>query len=129
MTPEERRAIEWECARLIAHYANLNDAGRWEDVAALFAEDGVMTRPSAPDSPIRGRQTILDALRARPPRVTRHFCSNIVIHVDAADEARGESAMLLFTEGTSPLVGSFDDQFVLTDQGWRFAARHGRLSW
>lgn len=129
MTPDERRAIEWECARLIAHYANLNDAGRWEDLATLFTEDGVMVRPSAPDSPINGRQAILDALRARPPRVTRHFCSNIVIDVTTADLARGESAMLLFTEQGPPLVGSFHDRFVRTDQGWRFAERTGRLSW
>lgn len=129
MTAEERRAIEWECSRLVAHYANLNDAGRWEDLAALFSEDGLMTRPSAPDCPIRGRQAILDAFRARPPRVTRHFCSNVVIDVKSRNEAVGESAMLLFTEPAPPLVGSFEDRFVLTPQGWRFAERHGRLSW
>jgi len=29
MTPEDRRAIEWECARLIQHYANLTNAHGW----------------------------------------------------------------------------------------------------
>ena len=47
-----RRAIEWDCARLVSLYANLNDAADWAGVAALYAEDGVMTRPTAPDAPI-----------------------------------------------------------------------------
>ena len=36
---------------LIALYANLNDAARWDEVAALYTEDGSMTRPTAPDAP------------------------------------------------------------------------------
>ena len=127
MTDDERRAIETDCARLIALYANLNDAARWDEVAALYAEQGVMTRPTAPDAPIVGRAAILAAFRSRPPRTTRHVCSNVVIDVDSADEARGTSAMLLFTGAPAPLVGSFHDRFVRTAEGWRFAARHGTL--
>jgi hypothetical protein len=127
VTDDERRAIEADCARLIALYANLNDAARWEEVAALYAEQGVMTRPTAPDAPIVGRDAILAAFRSRPPRTTRHVCSNVVIEVDSADEARGTSAMLLFTGAPAPLVGSFHDRFVRTPEGWRFAARHGTL--
>lgn len=124
---DERRAIEADCARLVALYANLNDAARWDEVAALYAEDGVMVRPTAPDAPVSGRAAILAAFRARPPRVTRHVCSNVVIDVDSVDSARGESAMLLFTGGPAPLVGSFHDRFVRTAQGWRFAERRGSL--
>jgi hypothetical protein len=54
-------------------------------------------------------------------------CSNVVIDVDSADEARGTSAMLLFTGAPAPLVGSFHDRIVRTPEGWRFAARHGTL--
>ena len=127
MTDDERRAIETDCARLIALYANLNDAARWDEVAALYAEQGVMTRPTAPDAPIVGRAAILAAFRSRPPRTTRHVCSNVVIDVDSADEARGTSAMLLFTGAPAPLVGSFHDRFVRTPEGWRFAERRGTL--
>lgn len=127
LAADERRAIEADCARLVALYANLNDAARWDEVAALYAEDGVMVRPTAPDAPVAGRAAILAAFRARPPRVTRHVCSNVVIDVDSADSARGESAMLLFTGGPAPLVGSFHDRFVRTAQGWRFAERRGSL--
>jgi len=127
VTDDERRAIEADCARLIALYANLNDSARWDEVAALYAEQGVMTRPTAPDAPIVGRDAILAAFRSRPPRTTRHVCSNVVIDVDSADEARGTSAMLLFTGAPAPLVGSFHDRFVRTPEGWRFAERRGTL--
>jgi len=82
LNPDEQLRLEWRCARLIALYANLNDEARWEEVAALFAQDGVLLRPTAPDVPIAGREAILAAFRA----------------------------------------------FVLTPDGWRFAERHGSLS-
>jgi hypothetical protein len=124
----ERRAIEHECARLVALYANLNDEARWDEVAALYAEDGVMYRPTAPDQGVVGREAILAAFKARPPRTTRHVCSNVVIDVDGPATARGTSAMLLFTAADAPpLVGSFHDRFCLTAEGWRFAERRGSL--
>lgn len=121
------RAIEADCARLVNLYANLNDAARWPEVADLYAKDGLMTRPTAPDAPVVGRAAILAAFTARPPRTTRHICANIVIDVESATSARGSSAMLLFTGGPAPLVGGFDDRFVLTGDGWRFAERRGWL--
>lgn len=128
MTLDDRLAIEWQCARLVAEYANLNDEARWDDVAALYAEDGWMTRPTAPDDRIAGRAAILAAFTARPPRTTRHVCSNVVIDVESPTTARGRSAMLLFIGPDAPIVGSFDDRFVLTSEGWRFAARRGSLT-
>jgi len=128
VTPDESRAIEWDCARLVALYANLNDAARWEEVAALYTEDGIMTRPTAPDAPIVGRAAILAAFQGRPPRKTRHLCSNVVVDVLSSTEACGESAMVLFTPEGPPLAGSFFDRFVLTADGWRFAERRGSLA-
>ncbi len=127
LSDNERRAIEWDCARLINLYAALNDAAQWEDVAALYVENGIMTRPSAPDVEIVGRTAILAAFTARPPRKTRHICGNIVIVAESATAARGTSAMLLFTGQPAPLVGGFTDRFALTADGWRFAERRGTL--
>ncbi|MDP3551747.1 MAG: nuclear transport factor 2 family protein [Novosphingobium sp.] len=127
MTPDERRGAEADCARLIALYANLNDEARWDEVAALYAEDGVMFRPTAPDAGVEGREAILAAFKARAARTTRHVCSNVVIDVESPTTAHGTSAMLLFTGDPVPLVGSFHDRFVLTAEGWRFAERRGSL--
>ncbi|SEJ93730.1 SnoaL-like domain-containing protein [Sphingobium sp. AP50] len=127
MTEGDRRAIEQDCARLVALYANLNDAARWEDVAALYAEDGRMARPTAPDDWIVGRDAILTAFLSRRARTTRHVCSNIVIDVLDESHASGESAMLLFTGEGAPKVGSFHDRFVRVQGEWRFAERRGSL--
>ncbi len=130
MDAAERQAIEWECARLINLYALLNDEMRWEEVAALYAPDGVMARPTAPDAPIVGREAILAAFKARPSRTTRHVCANIVVDVESPSCARGRSAMLMFTNAEGPpLIGGFDDRFVLTPEGWRFAERRGYLTY
>jgi hypothetical protein len=129
VTEDERRAAEADCARLIALYSNLNDEARWADLAALYAEDGVMFRPTAPDTPITGRAAILAAFESRPARKTRHVCSNVVITVTGPGEASGISAMILFQPDTAPLAGSFHDRFVLTTEGWRFAERRGSLAW
>jgi 3-phenylpropionate/cinnamic acid dioxygenase small subunit len=129
VTEDERRAIEADCARLIALYANLNDEARWDEVAALYAEDGVMVRPTAPDAPLLGRAAILAAFQSRPPRKTRHVCSNVVITAHGSDSASGTSAMILLQPEAPPLAGSFHDKFVRTPEGWRFAERRGSLTW
>lgn len=128
MTEAERIAIEHACARLVALYANLNDEARWDELAALYSEGGSMTRPTAPDEPIVGREAILAAFRARPARATRHLCSNVVIDVVSDTEATGVSAMALFMPDSAPKLGSFHDRFVLENGRWLFAERRGSLS-
>ncbi|HZV17752.1 MAG TPA: nuclear transport factor 2 family protein [Sphingobium sp.] len=139
MDEATRRAIEWDCTRLINLYALRNDAGDWDAVAALYAEDGLLARPSAPDTPIVGREAILTAFKARPARAGRHVCSNIVVDVESATQASAFSVILLFQGEASndgglpvrdpkgPLVGWFKDRFVKTAEGWRFAERRGGL--
>ena len=128
MTRAEERAIEHDCARLIALYANLIDACEWEAVAELFAPDGRMSRPTEPDTWVEGREAILEGFRARLPRKTRHLCTNLVVTVVTDAEARGESAMALFLSNEVCKVGRFEDRFVLTSAGWRFAERRGTLT-
>jgi len=130
MTDDERRAIEWECTRLINLYATLNDEARWEEVAALYAEDGLMTRPTAPDAPIVGRAALLAAFLGRPARTSQHVVGNIVVEVESGDAASAKSVILLFTSKEGPpLIGSYRDRFVGTAEGWRFSERRGALTW
>lgn len=123
----ERQAIEWQCSRLICHYANLNDEARWDEVANLFAEDGVLFRPSEPEQPIAGRVNILAEFRIRPPRITRHVCSNIVVDVESPILARATSAMVLYT-GEMQLIGGFKDELVWKQHEWRFKERRGFIT-
>lgn len=117
MNREDARAIEQECARLVGLYANRNDAGAWAEVANLYVDGGRMSRPSAPDEWITGRDRILASFLARPPRKGRHLCTNVVIDVLSAAEARGETAIALFIEGCPPKLGTFYDTFVASVDG------------
>ena len=126
-------------AELITRYAALNDAGEWDALAALYTEDGRMSRPSAPEEFINGRAAILAAFRARPRRASRHIVTNILVTLDGEVRARATSHMLLFigqpsAEGglptlsaAPPLIGGSDDRLVKTQAGWRFDERRGRL--
>lgn len=130
MTEDERRAIEWDCTRLINLYANLNDEARWDEAVSLYAEDGLMTRPTAPDDEIVGREALLAAFLARPTRTSQHVVANIVVNVESPSAARAKSVILLFLgKDAPPLIGTYRDRFVLTQEGWRFAERRGALTW
>ncbi|RVU06887.1 nuclear transport factor 2 family protein [Novosphingobium umbonatum] len=141
MTDLERMLAEQAIARRITLYAAHNDAGRWDDVAAMYTANGRMSRPTAPDAFIAGREAILAAFQARPPRATRHVVANIL--VDVADDgltAKASSQIMLFTgsadpagnnlpiaSASPPLVGSYADQLVRADGVWLFAERRGSL--
>ncbi|MEO7247163.1 MAG: nuclear transport factor 2 family protein [Novosphingobium sp.] len=117
------RAIE----RMIIDYAALNDTSDWDAVAALYVPEGRMSRPTAPDLFIEGRAEILAAFRARAPRASRHIVANVRIELEAGT-ARATSQILLFTAaGEPPLVGTYQDQLVITEGGWRFTERRGSL--
>lgn len=124
----ERLLAERACERLILDYAALVDAARWEDVAALYAAGGRMSRPTAPDEFIEGRGAILAGFLARPPRTTRHICANIRVNVESATRASAQSQILLFTGAErSPMVGSYADLMVRETGSWLFAERRGSL--
>jgi uncharacterized protein (TIGR02246 family) len=135
MTPLDRLFAEHEIASLVTRYAMLNDDGDYEGVAALFAEDGSFTRPSGGD-PIVGRGAILASYQGRPPRISRHLITNIVVDVASESEATARSTIVLYTAapGALPadankpaLLGGFRDRLVKTAEGWRFASREGFL--
>jgi hypothetical protein len=128
MTELECMIAERECNRLIMDYAAFNDAGNWDAAAALYTAAGRMSRPTAPDLFIEGRDSILAAFKGRPPRVTRHICANIRITIESETRARATSQILLFlAKDTVPLVGSYDDIFERIGDRWRFAERRGSL--
>ncbi len=127
MDAAARLVDERACERLILDYAALNDAGDWDGVAALYTADGRMSRPTAPDDFVEGREVICAAFKARPPRTTRHICANIRVYLDG-DAATATSQIMLFTAADKvPLVGSYQDRMIRTAGGWRFTERRGSL--
>lgn len=123
----ETLLAEREIERMIVAYAVANDAGEWDAVGAMYVAGGRMSRPTAPDDFIVGREAIVAAFKARPPRATRHIVANIRVDV-SGDSATATSQILLFTAaGAVPLVGSYHDRLAKTADGWRFTERRGSL--
>lgn len=141
MSEIDQLLIERACARLVIDSATFNDQRDWASLAALYAPDGVVVRPSG--QRIEGREAIEAAYAAGPgERVTRHLCTNIRVDVDGPDAAHATTAVLIVsgvrsddpdvTFGVIPndrhLVGAFADRFVRTDAGWRIAERLATLT-
>jgi 3-phenylpropionate/cinnamic acid dioxygenase small subunit len=138
LTSLDRALIGWECERLIHHYAMLNDAGQFQEMAALFAENGAFARPTDAGNLVVGREAILAMYLSRPPRFTRHMITSVVITAQDADNAAGHSYLSLHTAqggetlpaqaDPSYLIGAFHDRFVREDGVWKFLERRGSLS-
>lgn len=117
--------------RLLHRYVALNDGADYEGLVALFTADGKLVRPTAPNAPIEGRDAILSAMRARPPRKARHLVCNVEIDVLDATRARARSTMVLVTAtdaGKDISVGGFDDELEKQGGSWLFRSRTGTTS-
>lgn len=130
MDEREFAGIEAACRRLSTAFAVYVDHGRAEDVVALFTPDGVFERAGLR---LDGAAEIAAFLARRPAtRITRHFCSNILIEPVDSTRARGIVYFTLFEgEGETPAtmqlpltVGEYHDDYVRTANGWRI--RHRR---
>jgi hypothetical protein len=119
---EDRGSLD-ELRRLFCQYT---DEQRWDDLAALFAEDGVLEIREQ----VRGREAIRE-FASHLPEVWEfwwHFVSNETARIDG-DRAEGVSYFNApFTmDGISMnALGRYDDTFVRVDGYWKFA--HRRLS-
>jgi len=116
--------------RLLRDYAAFNDAGHWEEAAALFVDDGVLVRPSDPSRPIVGRPAILAAFLARPRTARRrHVVSIPEVSFTGEHTARATCETVLVTDhddGTGTIaLGGFRDELVRDATGWRFRSRIG----
>jgi hypothetical protein len=141
MDAMQQLLIEHACARLMNEFAILNDQGRFGDLADLFTDNAVYARPIAPDALIEGKSNIRATFESRPKeRVGRHIISNIIVDVQSPQRASGTCYALLYSgnadkpaekfglQAIAPqLVGEYNDEFVLTPEGWKFQLRKGRI--
>lgn len=109
---------------LIAKHAQYADDGDAERRAALYSDDGQFTGPDGATT--SGRDAILTTFSSRPPIAGKHVTSNAVIDIDG-DAAAAATDFVFFLAGdagfTVMAAGRYDDRFVRTSDGWRFAAR------
>jgi len=141
LTDLDRMLAEHACARLVNAYAQALDRGDYEALEAMYADDAVFARPTAPADRVVGRPEIVARLRARPAATLRHVAADIVIDVLSPAEATGASYIVLYrgpapaengalpTMNPVPLVGAFKDRFVKVDGRWVFKERLGSLAY
>ena len=126
---------EAACARLCVDFANHLDARRYDTVLDLFTEDGTLDRMG---TVFAGRVALEGFLASRPTGVTtRHLCTNMRVHFDAADQATG-LCYVLFFQGSEeadisralgpPSVVEYHDRFRRTASGWRIHERRIRMA-
>ena len=120
------------CEALCATYAEMADAARADDFAALFAPDGVFDRMG---TELVGRDAIRAIIASRPPGAwTKHVNRNLRISVAADNRSATGTCDLEMTRGIAgdpkveQLRGAYTDQYVLTAEGWRFRRRAFRIA-
>jgi uncharacterized protein (TIGR02246 family) len=118
---------------LVATYAHCADSGRFEDLVALFADDGVLETPDGQQH--RGQDAIRDFLGATKTRLAgatqasliRHNVANLHITIASPNEAIGAAYFLVVTERGVDHWGRYRDRYTCHDGQWRFAHRRVRM--
>lgn len=116
-----------EIDQLVVKYAYALDTGADSGFmyADLFAPDGEFIRP-----PTRGRDNLAQLALDQPhgPQYVRHYLTNKLIE-PAPGGATGKQYLVVIDigQGGQPsgifIGGHYEDDYVKTDQGWRFKRR------
>jgi len=131
-----RLLAERECGLLPLLFAKYADSGDHAALADLFTADCTFARPFQPDHPFYGRDRVQAIFRDRPPILVRHIVTNVLVEVLSETEAKGTNYLAMLSshasveppqEAGALYVGGFEDSYVKTPAGWRFASRMGRV--
>jgi uncharacterized protein (TIGR02246 family) len=122
-----------EIRQLVATYAHCADGGRFADLSALFADDGVLETPDGTQH--RGRAAIgafLGGTKSDLSATTaqawiRHHVSTLQLTVSSRSEASGVAYFFVVTERGPDHWGRYRDRYVHRDGRWLFAHRRVRL--
>ncbi|XVU22692.1 nuclear transport factor 2 family protein [Actinoplanes sp. CA-054009] len=139
MNTIERLTIIEDIRRVMARYVRYADHHRWQDLAALFTEDGTFT-PHKPDGTVwlrmKGREQIAATVGGSntPDDTIIHHLFSDEIEVESPDDARGVFAMedIIARPDDAPVnedfpfkgmhgYGHYRAHFTRIDGSWRIA--------
>jgi len=130
LTPDPDPAIVRSAiADLVARYNMGADAGRFDEVVALFTDDAVM---ELPDAEHVGRDAIgamfadtAERLRGATggPGAVRHLSGTLQVDVVDTDQARGRAYYVVFLDRGPDHWGRYIDDYRRDDGVWRIARR------
>jgi uncharacterized protein (TIGR02246 family) len=117
---------------LIALYNNSGDRGRIDDLASVFAPDGVLELPK---QRLEGREAIQAELSSiasgtRPDvnlMGARHHITTSRIELTDAAAAKGWIYFFVSRRGQIIEEGTYIDAYVRLDEGWRIAHRRLKM--
>ena len=132
MDIDELRARE-QIRDTISRYNHAGDRGRLDELAACFAEDGVLE--IAGTGEFEGRAAIIEQLKgvvaegaraSERPRVFHHV-SSVKIELANSESASAYSYFLVFTEIGLDHWGRYADRFERRGGDWKLAHRRVRV--
>ncbi|MET7475632.1 nuclear transport factor 2 family protein [Streptomyces sp. NPDC005648] len=106
---------------VIGTHTQAQDAGRTDDIVALYTPDAVLELPGT--DPLQGHDALRAAFKGwEPTQPQLHVVTNTVVTSTGPDEARAVSDVLFLQrgdEGWAPqLVGHYDDSFRRVGGSW-----------
>lgn len=135
-------ADQLEIRNLLARLTHLADDGELDAYVSLFTDDGSWEPPPGSELPIRGLRghaELLAGARERraagmsgPGTHTRHVVTNVALERVDQDCVVGHSYWHYYTSTDEPIhrtggMGTYDDEFRRTPDGWRLARRVSRM--
>jgi 3-phenylpropionate/cinnamic acid dioxygenase small subunit len=119
---------EQQIANLVYRYADLVDAGQFEEVGAMFRNGTYATLSG--DQIAKGIRSAVISYADGTPR-TRHVTTNLSINIDGS--AAAASSTFVVHQAAPGLalqvivIGRYDDRFECVDGAWRFTERSIRM--
>jgi hypothetical protein len=115
----------------IASYTYAADNGRFDDVAALFAVDGVLEVQGIGGATAQGRAAILgfftgvggDVVTSAPPGRMQHHTSSLRVDIASPTEATATCYFTVMTGAGVDHWGRYKDRLTPDGERWLFAHR------
>jgi len=115
----------------ISSYTYAADRGRFDDLVALFAPDGVLEVHGIGGARAEGRDAITqffrgvntDVVVSAPPGRMQHHVSSVWIDVHSQSAARTSSYFMVVTGAGVDHWGRYRDELVPAGDRWLFAHR------
>lgn len=111
---------------LIGAHTQAQDAGRTDEIVALYTPDGILELPGT--DPLQGHDALREAFKGWAPELPQlHLVTNTVVTSTTEDEARATSDVAFLQRGESgwavQVVGHYEDDLTRTDGTWRLRRR------
>ncbi|WP_405966618.1 nuclear transport factor 2 family protein [Streptomyces sp. NBC_00015] len=111
---------------VIGAHTQAQDAGRTDDVVALYTPDGVLELPGT--DPLQGHDALREAFKGwAPTQPQQHLVGNTLVTSASEDEATAVSDVVFFLRGetgwAAQVVGRYQDTFRRVDGAWLLQRR------